>query len=452
MRHSAWQRATLTDYGPLLRLLSQPNPSAGPEPAKEIKMSMFHKAVKEEAKLRLAIIGPSGSGKTYTALVLANHLAQGQPVALVDTEHGSAAKYADLWPFDIAEMHAPYAVAKYLAALKDAEQAGYAVIILDSLSHAWAGPGGVLDVVDEVAKRSKSGSTFAAWREGTPIHQSLIEGILSSGIHVISTMRSKTEYALVKNDRGQDVPKKLGMAPIQRDQMEYEFDIVFDMDQDNNAVVSKSRCPELSGHVIAKPGAETASTILAWLHGSPKAPQSTITVPSTSMPKKAEKPKEAPVAPPEEALEEPFPEGALPLNWRYLPGTYAPLFGKLEGDASAFVKWIKAKHHNTQAGPAEPVKYGILSGLLDNLCGDTPKAHNALLELLCGHVIDHEQPPAEEIVDSLLKWLPKTVKHKGKELTNQAYRPEYVAMIQQLWTVCTQAPLSMEETNHEHAN
>lgn len=232
---------------------------------------MFKKAVKHEAKLRLAIAGPSGGGKTYTSLALASELAQGKSVALVDTEHGSASKYADLFEFDVLEMSAPFHPDKFVDAIKAAAAAGYGVIVLDSLTHAWSGSGGLLDVVDEIAKRKSSGNTFNAWKDATPIQNRLVETIVSANIHVIATMRSKQDYAQEKDDRGKTVIRKIGMAPQQRDGFEYEFDVVFDMNSDNEAVVTKTRCPALTGRVIAKPGAETADVLLDWLSGVPSA-------------------------------------------------------------------------------------------------------------------------------------------------------------------------------------
>ena len=227
---------------------------------------MFNEAVKHESKLRLAIAGPSGSGKTYTALAIGTALGR---VAVVDTESGSASKYADIFDFDVAEMHAPFHPRKYAEAITAAAGAGYDVIILDSLSHAWFATGGVLDIVDEAAKRSRSGNTYMAWKEGTPAQNQLIEAIVTAKIHVIGTMRSKTEYALVTDERGKSAPKKMGMAPIQRDGFEYEFDVMLDMDIENTGVVTKTRCSALAGRVINKPGSDVAAVLKEWLSGVP---------------------------------------------------------------------------------------------------------------------------------------------------------------------------------------
>lgn len=237
---------------------------------------MFKKAVKHESKLRMAIAGPSGSGKTYTALSIAVKLGK---VAFVDTESGSASKYADLFDFDVAEIHAPFHPKKYIDAIKAATDAGYDVVVLDSLSHAWSGTGGILDIVDEAAKRIK-GNSYMAWKEGTPIQNRLIDAIVTTPIHIIGTMRSKTEYTITQDSRGKNIPKKLGMAPIQRDGFEYEFDIMMDMDIDNNGIVTKSRCPELSGRVFAKPNGEVSDILKNWLSGEPSPVTPTTNAPA----------------------------------------------------------------------------------------------------------------------------------------------------------------------------
>jgi len=226
-------------------------------------MTLFEQAIKREAKLRLAIAGPSGSGKTYTSLAVATALANGGRVALVDTEHGSASKYADIYDFDVAEMHAPFHPKKFIKAIEEAAKEGYDVLILDSLSHAWNGPGGMLEIVDLASKKYK-GNSYAAWSEGTPIQNDLIDAIVGADIHVIGTMRSKQDYILVE-ENGKQRPQKVGMAPIQRDGFEYEFDVFLDMDIENNAIVSKTRCPALNGQVFGKPGADLAEILRGWL-------------------------------------------------------------------------------------------------------------------------------------------------------------------------------------------
>ena len=227
----------------------------------------FQKATKEQSKGRIALIGPAGCGKTYLALLIAQQM--GKKIALIDTEHGSASKYADIFSFDTQRL-VTFSPAKYIEAIEEAEKAQYDFLIIDSLSHAWVGVEGCLEMVDKIAARSKSRNSFAAWRHVTPVHNRLVEAMLACKCHLIVTMRSKTEYVIEDDERGRKVPRKVGMAPIQRDGLEYEFDVVGDMDQENTLVISKSRCPELFGAVIKKPGEEFANTLLAWLSSGEK--------------------------------------------------------------------------------------------------------------------------------------------------------------------------------------
>jgi hypothetical protein len=225
-------------------------------------MSMFQKATKRAVRARVAIDGPSGSGKTYTALEWARIL--GKRVAVIDTERGSASLYSDIFDFDVLEISPPFHPDRFVDAIRDAEKAGYEVLIIDSLSHAWEGEGGVLDIVDAAASR-QNGNSYTAWKSGTPILRHLIDTVLATDMHVLVTMRSKTEYVLEENDRGKTTPRKVGMAPVMRAGAEYEFTLVGDMDLEHRMTITKSRCPALSDLVV-QPGraAEAAETFVNW--------------------------------------------------------------------------------------------------------------------------------------------------------------------------------------------
>lgn len=226
-------------------------------------MTLFKKATKTQSKLRMALYGVSGSGKTYSALSIASGL--GGKVAVIDTERGSASKYANRFDFAVLDMQPPFAPANYVQAIKAAESEGYDIIIIDSLTHAWSGTGGALEMVDNAAKRSQSQNTYVAWRDVTPQHNALIDAIIQSKCHIIATMRSKSEYVLEPDQRGKMMPKKKGMAPIQRDGMEYEFDLVAEMSADNEMIVQKSRCEALTGAVISKPNGQVSDALCKWL-------------------------------------------------------------------------------------------------------------------------------------------------------------------------------------------
>lgn len=228
---------------------------------------MFKQAVKTESKLRMAIAGPSGSGKTYTALAVATALVPGGKVAVIDTEHGSAAKYADIFTFDTATAAPPYHPDGLIKLVHFAVSAGYNVIVVDSISHYWSGAGGVLDIKEEAERRMRNPNSYTAWKDVTPIHQRMIDTLVSIDAHVIVTMRSKQDYILVEKN-GKQVPQKVGMAPVQRDGFEYEFDVMLDMDIENIGRVQKTRCPALTGAAFNKPGGDLAGTLREWLTGA----------------------------------------------------------------------------------------------------------------------------------------------------------------------------------------
>ena len=219
----------------------------------------FVKATKMQARARVALIGTSGSGKTYSALRIAS--AMGSKIALIDTEHGSASKYAGEFEFDTLSLDS-FSPTTYVEAIQAAEAAGYEVLIIDSLSHAWSGKDGALEQVDNAASR---GNKFTAWRDVTPQHTRLIDAIVGCRCHVIATMRSKTEYIVEDDGKGKKVPRKVGMAPVQRDGMEYEFDIVGDLDENHTLRITKTRCRDLDGKYIDKPGENLGQALLDWL-------------------------------------------------------------------------------------------------------------------------------------------------------------------------------------------
>jgi len=245
------------------------------------------KATKTQLKARLAIDGPSGSGKTFTSLVAATVLAgETGRIVVIDTERGSASLYADKFNFDVVELpvdHRGFSPEVYVQAIKAMEEQGYDVIVLDSLSHAWEGVGGALDLVDKAAAKIR-GNSYAAWRSVTPMHNRLVDSMLQSPCHIVATMRSKMDY-LQEKDGDKTVIKKVGMAPIQRQGMEYEYTMVIDMDVDHKAIVSKSRCDMMADMVVTKPDAKFFQIFVDWLNDGDEAPAPKVeTVAGTSVP------------------------------------------------------------------------------------------------------------------------------------------------------------------------
>lgn len=221
---------------------------------------MFKKAVRSQAKLKLAITGPSGSGKTFSALRLAKGM--GGRIAVVDTENGSASLYSDRFDFDALEMYPPFSTEKYIQAIQGAEKAGYEILIIDSLSHQWAGEGGLLNKKEQMD--SRGGNSYINWAKMTPEHEKFKSAILHCNMHVIGTIRSKQDYVLEQNEKGKQVPRKVGLAPIQRDSMEYEFTTVFDISMNHEASASKDRTGLFVDRMFQMTE-DTGKDLMAWL-------------------------------------------------------------------------------------------------------------------------------------------------------------------------------------------
>jgi len=293
----------------------------------------FTRATKKQLKARVALEGPSGSGKTYTALVTARAL--GGRVAVIDTERRSAELYADLFEFDTLQLDR-FAPDLLIEALAAAAAAAYDVVIIDSWSHFWMGADGMLEQVDRAAKRSGGGNSFAGWKELRPLERKMIDAILAYPGHVIATLRVKTEYAVEENDRGKKVPRKIGLKAEQRDGLEYEFTLVAALDLDNTLVVSKSRCPVLSGAVINRPTEEFGRTLLNWLDAGETVRESAAQLRDEILAR--------PGASREELLD--FHQRARAAGW------LGAAIVDEHGDATTLGEWIVARGQTTQSAAA----------------------------------------------------------------------------------------------------
>ena len=209
-------------------------------------MGLFEIATRAKSKARIALTGSSGSGKTLSALYLAyGFTGDWSKIALIDTEHERGRFYANrddlkTGAFLYASLTPPYSAERYITYVKEAANAvgEDGVIIIDSFSHAWDNEGGVLDYKSEVAKQQGK-NDYTAWADAGKVQNNLVNTILSVPCHTIITMRAKMAYAMEVNDRGKTVPVKIGLAPVQRENTEYEFDVCFQIAQNHIAGISK---------------------------------------------------------------------------------------------------------------------------------------------------------------------------------------------------------------------
>jgi hypothetical protein len=227
---------------------------------------MFQKATKEAAKLRAAIFGPSGAGKTFTSLRLATGI--GGRIAVIDSERRTASKYADRFDFDVCDLGSgQHQIGDYVTAIRGAAEAGYNVLVIDSLTHAWQE---LLVEIDAIAKAKYRGNTWSAWSDGTPKQKALIDAILDFPGHVIATMRSKTEWTTEKDRNGKDKPARIGLTPEQGKGIEYEFDMLFELSVEHILTVLKDRSGKFQDRFIESPGEALGAEMAAWLdEGAP---------------------------------------------------------------------------------------------------------------------------------------------------------------------------------------
>jgi GTPase SAR1 family protein len=225
---------------------------------------LFKKATREKVWLKLAVTGPSGSGKTYSALRLARGLVgPSGRIAVLDTENNSASLYADRFEFDTMEIPPPFESEKFVEGINAAVQAGYGCIIIDSASHLWEG---ILEYKNSLDARG--GNSYTNWKPAGDKYEAFKKSGLQSKAHIIICMRSKTEYSQEKDERGRTVVRKIGLAPIMRDGMEYEVTTSFDVALDHKASVSKDRSG-LFVDKIFQITEETGAQLEAWrLSGS----------------------------------------------------------------------------------------------------------------------------------------------------------------------------------------
>jgi hypothetical protein len=220
-------------------------------------MMQLQTAQRKRAKIKMAIQSPSGGGKSFSSLLIAKGLTNGDfsKVAVIDSENGSSNLYAHLGEYNVLPINPPYTPEKYIEAITVCENAGMEVIIMDSISHAWDE---LLDFHSKLA-----GNSFTNWHKVTPRQKAFVDKILQCNAHIIATMRTKQDYVIQQNDNKFKV-EKVGLKSVQRDGMDYEFTLVFDIDINHFASSSKDRTGLFAGVPDFKISSETGKKILDW--------------------------------------------------------------------------------------------------------------------------------------------------------------------------------------------
>jgi len=223
------------------------------------------KASRKKVKLRLGLSGASGFGKTYSALLLAYGMTSDwSKIAVVDTENGSAELYSNLGEYNVITLNAPFAPERYIEAIKTCENAGIEVIIIDSISHEWEGKGGCLEISDQITQASTSKNSYTSWAKVTPRHQAFVDCILQSKCHIITTVRRKQDYDMVKNGNKTEIVK-VGMKEVTREGFEYELTVNFELVTDSHYVkASKDRTGLFMNKQEFVITSETGKQILTW--------------------------------------------------------------------------------------------------------------------------------------------------------------------------------------------
>jgi len=215
-------------------------------------------AERSASRVRIAVYGASGSGKTYSALQLAKGLTVKQNIALIDTEAGSAHLYSHLGSFQVLALDAPFTPERCTEAIRICVASGADVIVFDSLSHEWEGAGGILEIHSQMP-----GNSFANWGRIMPRHNALVNAILTCPVHVIATLRTKQDYQ-VTSEKGGLTIQKLGLKPVQKDGIDYEFTIAFEVMMNHKATATKDRTGLFVGVDTFTINEMTGRKILKW--------------------------------------------------------------------------------------------------------------------------------------------------------------------------------------------
>ena len=237
-------------------------------------MNMFRPAVRQGVKALILLYGPSGCGKTYSAIQVARGLVgpEGR-IAFMDTEAGRGSHYANLTPYDRADLSPPFAPARYLEVIEAAEAEGYDALIIDSISHEWEGEGGVLEQAESIEISTRK-SGLHCWNKPKGAHKKLINRLLRTRLHIIFCARAREKPKTVTNDKGRQEIVSDGFQPIVEKNFPYEMLISVGMNDQKPGVPDLSMHKKIPGELQpAFPpnkyiGIETGQLLRKWLDGA----------------------------------------------------------------------------------------------------------------------------------------------------------------------------------------
>ncbi len=189
------------------------------------------KAVRKAIPAIICLYGKSGGGKTYSALKLAQGLVGKDRICLIDTENGRASHYADEFDFDVIDLDPPFTPARYIQAIKTAQDEGYKAIVIDSISHEWEGIGGCLEMAE-----GKSG--LQAWAKPKEQHRKMMNMLLQAKSHIIFCARAKDNLEQVKINGKTEIVNH-GLVPIQEKNFPFEMLITLKMEEKGKVTIEK---------------------------------------------------------------------------------------------------------------------------------------------------------------------------------------------------------------------
>lgn len=195
----------------------------------------------------VALSGPTGSGKTESAMRLARgYCGPDKKFLILDTEDKRALYKRDRYqPWDWAEVSPPFSPANMSAVLKEAGEAGYSAVILDSASSEYVDEGGLQDMAAETLERMCKGDyskadalTMASWKPAKLEHKAkFMRRITRFPVLLILCLRAEPKVAMVKDSQtGKTKVVDAGWQPLAEKMFMYHMLVASMMLPDNPGV------------------------------------------------------------------------------------------------------------------------------------------------------------------------------------------------------------------------